>query len=121
MGAMASYEKNWAARLGYADDGLEGLDELPIPFYTINEIIENTLNQYWPERRTEISMMLSRIPIAELLSREGVPDGLRVMPNAFVVENRLRSLGFPRKNRTVFEYVGTAAPESELVRGQEQS
>lgn len=116
IGAEADYAKNWAELLGYAQDGLVGLNELPIPFYTVSEIVENTLNMYLPDCKSELMTMLSKLPVERYISTLGKVDSLRVMPNAFVIENRLRALGFPRKNKTIFEYVGTAAPEWELVK-----
>lgn len=114
IGAEEDYAKNWSARLGYAQEGLVGLNELPIPFYSITEIVENTLNMYLPELKSELMSLLSGLPVEQYISTLGKPESLRVMPNAFVIENRLRALGFPRKNKTIFEYVGTAAPEFEL-------
>lgn len=116
IGAEESYAKNWAGRLGYAQEGLVGLNELPIPFYTISEIVENTLDMYLPELKSELKALLARLPVERYVSALGKVDSLRVMPNAFVIENRLRALGFPRKTKSVFEYIGTAAPEEELVK-----
>lgn len=113
-GLFDGYKANWAGRLGYAEEGLLGIGELPIPFYTEEEIVENTLDMYLPEYKSLLMSGLSNLPLLKLLSEKGVVKGKRVMPNAFVVENRLRCLGFKRKTKTVFEYIATVAPEGEL-------
>jgi len=41
-GWLADYEHNWA-HLGLAEEGLIGIDELPIPFYTVHEAVENVV------------------------------------------------------------------------------
>lgn len=113
-GMLEAYAKNWAAKLGYADDSLLGIEELPIPFYTMEEIIENTLDMYFPESKAFLLDALKILPLQQILTSRGVANALRVMPNAFVLENRLRGLGVPRKTKTIFEYIATAAPANEL-------
>lgn len=113
-GLFDGYERNWANRLGYAKEGLVGIGELPIPFYTMEEIVENTLDLYLPEYKGVLASALKTLPLQQILSKLGVADSKRVMPNAFVIENRLRGLGFKRKTKTTFQYVATAAPEREL-------
>ena len=113
-GLLDGYERNWANRLGYAEEGLIGIDELPIPFYTMEEIVENTLDLYFPECKGVLASALKMLPLQPILSKLGGADSKRVMPNAFVIENRLRGLGCKRKSKTVFQYVATAAPEREL-------
>lgn len=111
---LNDYELNWSDRLGFATDGLMGLTELPIPFYSIDEIIENTLDLYVPEAKPMLAPLLQNLPLQQILSSRGIADSKRIMPNAFVIENRLRGLGIPRKTKTVFEYIATAAPAFEL-------
>ena len=113
-GLLDAYKANWSGKLGFADAGLLGIEELPIPFYTLREIVENTLDMYLPEHKTALFEALSRMPLHQVLSLIGGADTRRVMPNAFVIENRLRGLGFLRNTKSVFEYVATAAPEEEL-------
>ena len=113
-GMLDAYKANWAGKLGFADAGLMGIEELPIPFYTMPEIVENTLDMYLPEHKETLLDALSKLPLHQVLSSMGVTDTRRVMPNAFVVENRLRGLGIRRNTKSVFEYVATAAPAEEL-------
>lgn len=114
IGLFDRYNKNWANRLGYADEGLVGIGELPIPSYTMTEIIEDTLDLYLPEFKDILMSVLTRLPLQQILSKYGIVDSKRVMPNAFVIENRLHGLGFKRKTKTVFQYIATAAPAHEL-------
>lgn len=113
-GLWEGYRANWAASLGLAEEGLVGIGELPIPFYTVKEIVENTLDMYLPEHKSSLMSVLGNLPLHEMLSKLGGADSKRVMPNAFVVENRLHDLGFNRNTKSVFQYVATAAPECEL-------
>ncbi len=114
IGRLNEYRENWADRLGFADEGLVGITELPFPFYTMEEIIENTLDLYLPEYKSALMSTLTNLPLQQILSKLGVAASKRVMPNAFVMENRLHGLGFERKTKSVFQYVATAAPEREL-------
>lgn len=110
------YVRNWA-RLGFAADGLVGLGELPIPFYTIREAVENVLDLYLPEVKDMILPKVDLPAVGALMSAHGVrPDQRVIMPAAFMVENRLRGEGVPRKTKSVFSYVATAVPERELQR-----
>ena len=113
-GLLHDYESNWSNRLGFATDGLIGLSELPIPFYTIDEIVENTLDLYLREAKPLLTPLIRKLPLPQILSAKGIANSKRIMPNAFVIENRLRGLGIPRKTKTVFEYIATATPEFEL-------
>lgn len=115
MGHYDAYRANWATRLGYAEDGLMGIRELPIPFYTMEEILENTLDMYLPEHKTYLMSFLRNLPLQQLLSKLGDVNSRRVMPNAFVIENRLRGVGIKRSTKSVFKYIGTAVPENELT------
>ena len=114
FGLFEGYKANWANRLGYAEEGLMGIRELPIPFYTMEEIIENTLDMYLPEHKPLLMSVLSKLPLQQILSGLGLVDSKRIMPNAFVIENRLRGLGTKRSTKSVFNYIATAAPESDL-------
>lgn len=110
------YARNWA-HLGYAADGLVGLGELPIPFYTIREAAENVLDLYLPEAKDTILSKVDLPAVGALMSAHGVRQDQRViMPAAFMVENRLRGKGVPRKTKSVFSYVATAVPARELQR-----
>lgn len=116
-GMLADYERNWSASLGFADEGLVGLDELPIPFYSVKEAVENVLDLYLPEVRDSILGMVDIPAVSALLSQNGIRlNQCVVMPAAFMVENRLRAFGVPRKTKSVFEYVATGLPVQELVR-----
>ncbi len=115
-GLKDGYDANWADRLGYAEDGLVGLNELPIPFYTAQEIVENICDLYFPSGKELFAAIIKGRLVEQCLSLKGIPDGLRIMPNAFVIENRLRGLGVPRKTKSEFEYIGTAVPEWELIK-----
>lgn len=113
---LSDYERNWSALLGFADEGLMGLDELPMPFYSVKEVVENVLDLYLPEVRDLILGMVDMPAVAALLSQNGIrPDQRVIMPSAFMIENRLHALGVPRKTKSVFEYVATALPEHELI------
>lgn len=113
-GLWEGYKANWEATLGCAEEGLMGIEELPIPFYTMEEIVENTLDMYLPEHKSLLMSALSNLPLREMISKLGGMDSKRVMPNAFVIENRLRGLEFTRPTKSVFQYVATAVPEHEL-------
>lgn len=113
-GLWDGYKANWAGLLGYADEGLGGIGELPIPSYTVEEIVGDTLDMYLPEHKPILMEALGKLPLHQILSERGGADTKRVMPNAFLVENRLRGLGFKRKTKSVFHYIATAAPEQEL-------
>lgn len=116
-GMLSDYERNWSAMLGFADENLVGLNELPIPFYSVKEAVENVLDLYLPEVRDSLLGMVDMPAVATLLSQNGIrPDQRVTMPSAFMVENRLRAMGVPRKTKSVFEYVATGVPVGELVR-----
>lgn len=115
-GWLNDYERNWSS-LGFAEDGLVGLDELPIPFYTVAEAVENILDLYVPEHKDLIRSMVDMSAVGAFMSAKGVRlDQRVVMPAAFMIENRLREEGVPRKTKSVFSYVATAVPEVELVK-----
>ena len=113
-GLLEAYRANWAERLGYAEDGLMGITELPVPSYTAEEIAGDFLDLYLPEHKTELMEQLNRLPLHLFLGKHGGADAKRIMPNAFTIENRLLGLGFKRNTKSVFRYVATAAPEGEL-------
>jgi len=121
LGVQASFETNWMSRVnGYARDGLIGLDCLPIPFYSPMEVLENALDLYLPEMKNEVLAFAKTISAESVLTALELPPGTRmdqgvIMPSAFIIENRLRKLGVPRKTKTIFEYVATALPERELT------
>jgi len=116
-GMLEDYERNWASSLGYADKGLMGIGELPIPFYSVREAVENVLDLYLPEVRDSILGRIDLPAVSALLSQNGIhPDQRVTMPSAFMVENRLRASGVPRKTKSVFKYVATGVPAKELVR-----
>ncbi len=116
-GMLSDYERNWSALLGFADEGLMGLDELPMPFYSVKEAVENVLDLYLPEARDSILGMVDMPAVAALLCQNGIRLDQRVtMPSAFMIENRLRALGVPRKTKSVFEYVATGVPAQELIK-----
>ena len=117
-GWLADYERNWSATLGFAADNLEGLKELPIPFYTIEEAIENTLDLFFPlQCKQQILSMVDPQAVSELMYKNGIkPDQRVTMPSAFMMENRLRAMGVPRKTKSVFEYVATVVPEDKLTK-----
>ena len=113
-GWLDDYTRNWS-HLGFAEDGLVGIDDLPIPFYTIREAVENVLDLYLPEAKEAVLSKIDLPAVGALMSAHGVkPDQRVVMPSAFMVENRLRGEGISRKTKSVFSYVATAVPEWEL-------
>ena len=113
-GLLQAYKANWAEHLGYAEDGLVGIKELPMPSYTAKEIAEDFLDLYLPEHKPELMKELNQLPLHQLLGVRGGADDKRIMPNAFMIENRLRGLHFERKTKSIFRYIATAAPEEEL-------
>lgn len=50
LGVVESFEKYWAD-VGYADDDLEGIDCLPISFYTPAQLVQKGLDMYAPGTR----------------------------------------------------------------------
>ena len=115
-GWLADYERNWVS-LGFAADGLAGIDELPIPFYTIRDAVENALDLYLPDEKGAILSKVDFAAVSALMNAHGIRLDQRViMPSAFMIENRLRGEGVPRKTKSVFSYVATAVPEWELRR-----
>ncbi len=116
-GWLADYERNWSATLGFAAENLEGLEELPIPFYTMQDAIENTLDLYFPQYKQLILGIVDPKVVSALMFANGIkPDQRVIMPSAFMMENRLRAKGVPRKTKTVFEYVATVVPEDKLTK-----
>lgn len=113
-GFRDAYHANWAPLLGYAPEGLVGIQELPIPSYTVEEIIEDILDLYLPEQKTGLLEALTNLPLQQVLGDQGGMASKRIMPNAFLIENLLRGRGFKRKTRSVFRYIATAAPAGEL-------
>ncbi len=114
---LKEYERNWSATLGYADKDLLGLNELPIPFYSVKEAVENVLDLYLTEARDVIAGMVDVPVVSALLGQNGIRLDQRViMPSAFMIENRLRAQGVPRKTKSVFEYVATGVPAQELIK-----
>lgn len=110
------YERNWREKLGLADDEqLTGLEELPIPFYTLDEVIDNTLDLYLPKVKQQVRDMIPKDGVRELMFVKGIKtDQCSIMPSAFMMENRLRAKGIKRKTKTVFEYIATVMPEDQL-------
>ena len=117
LGAKEAFEVNWLTHVnGYAEDDLVGLDELPIPFYSPAEVIENALDIYMPDMKKEILELVRGYPVEAILESKGLRSDMQViMPSAFIIENRLRNLGVKRKTKTIFNYVATALPENELT------
>lgn len=117
LGVQTSFETNWMSRVnGYARDDLVGLECLPIPFYSPMEVAENALDLYLPNMKNELLDLAKTASAGSLTSTLGIRMDQRViMPSAFIIENRLRKLGVPRKTKTIFEYVATALPERELT------
>ena len=115
-GWVADYERNWREKLGLAEDEkLMGLEELPIPFYTLDEVINNTLDLYLPTVKQQVRDMIPKDGVRELMFVKGIrPDQCSIMPSAFMMENRLRTKGVKRKTRTVFEYIATVMRKEDL-------
>ena len=115
---IADYDRNWRCMLGLADDeNLTGLEELPIPFYTFDEVIDNTLDLYLPTVKQQVRDMIPKDAVATLMFIKGVrADQCSIMPSAFMMENHLRAKGVPRKTKTMFEYVATVVPEDKLTK-----
>ena len=117
LGVQASFEANWMSRVnGYAADGLSGLDNLPIPFYSPMEVVENALDLYLPEMKETFLELAGKYPVESILKSKGLRiDQHVIMPSAFIIENLLRKRGVSRKTKSIFEYVATALPENELI------
>lgn len=113
----ADYERNWREKLGLAnDEKLTGLEELPIPFYTLDEVIDNTLDLYLPAVKQQIRNMIPKDAVTALMFAKGIrPDQRSIMPSAFMMENRLRAMGIERKTKTVFEYIATVMRKEDIV------
>lgn len=120
LGVRDAFDRLWKDRVGgYSDKGAIALDVLPIPFYTPLEVVENALDMYSPEAKALLLPIAKQLPADVLLNRIGLSSDSRIiMPSAFIIEQRLRALGMPRKTETIFEYVATALPESEVVKRQ---
>lgn len=117
LNARNEFESNWMSHVGGYCVEVEGLNELPVPFYSPMEVVENALDLYLPEERDKIMALAANCPVEAILKSKGLMSDHRVvMPSAFIIENRLRNLGVSRKTKSVFEYVATALPERELVR-----
>lgn len=117
MNVRNEFESNWMSHVGGYCTEVEGLNELPIPFYTPMEVIENALDLYLPAEKDCILSLAAKYPVEAILKSKGLSADHRViMPSAFIIENRLRNLGLSRKTKAIFEYVATALPERELVR-----
>lgn len=116
-GWLVDYERNWSATLGFAAENLESLEELPIPFYTMQDAIENTLDLYFPQYKQQILGTVDPGAVSAMMFANGIkPDQRVIMPSAFMMENRLRAMGVPRKTKSVFEYVATVVPEEQLTK-----
>lgn len=117
-GWLEDYEHNWGAMVGFAENAeLTGLDKLPIPFYTIDEAIENTLDLFFPNFKEQIHDIFDSNVVAKQLHSKGIsPDQRTIMPAAFMMENRLGAMGIHRKTDSVFEYVATVVPEDQLTK-----
>ena len=120
-GWLKDYEHNWGKMVGFAEDKeLTGLDKLPIPFYTIDDVIENTLDLFFPNFKTQIRGMVDPDVVAAQLYAKGIsPNQRTIMPAAFMLENRLGAMGIQRKTESVFEYVATVVPEDQLTINEE--
>ena len=116
-GWLEDYEHNWGINVGFAENAeLTGLDKLPIPFYTIDDAIENTLDLFFPNFKEQIRSMVDSNVVAEQLHANGIrPDQRTIMPASFMLENRLGAMGVQRKTDSVFEYVATVVPEDQLT------
>ncbi|MFW5601313.1 MAG: hypothetical protein ACOCOC_08815, partial [Prevotella sp.] len=116
-GWLTDYERNWSATLGFAADNLEGLEELPIPLYTIEDAIWNTLDLYFPQYKQQLINMIDAKAVEHQLHANGIRHDQRtIMPAAFMMENRLRAMGVKRKTKSVFEYIATVVPEDQLMK-----
>lgn len=120
-GWLEDYERNWGTKVGLAENAeLTGLDKLPIPFYTIDDAIENTLDLFFPNFKEQIRSIVDSKVVAKQLYARGIsPDQRTIMPAAFMLENRLGAMGIQRKTDSVFEYVATVVPENQLTKVEE--
>ena len=118
LGARKEFDAYWSAVVGgYCEDGVVGLGELPIPFYSPMDVVENALDLYLPAEKSFVLELAGKYPVGDVLRSKGLGiDHRVVMPSTFILENRLRNLGVARRTKTVFEYVATALPERELVK-----
>ena len=116
-GWFEDYKRNWFDHVGLAqDDALTGLDELPIPFYSIQDVISDALDFCFPDEKTQILALLNPSIVAARMGAHGAIEKQRfTMPSAFMLENRLRAMGIQRKTKSVFEYVATVVPEDQLT------
>ena len=48
LGVADDYERRWAPSLGYADEALSGIGELPVPFYSPARAIQKSFDMYFP-------------------------------------------------------------------------
>lgn len=120
-GWLEDYARNWDGHVKLApNDTLTGLDELPIPFYSIKDVISDALDFYLPGEKALISGLLNHGNIAARMGTHGeIVNQLFTMPSAFMMENRLRAAGVERKTKTVFEYVATVVAPEKLVKVEE--
>ena len=118
LGSQSSFEANWMSRVnGYTADGLFGIDDLPIPFYSPMEVVENALDLYLPKMKETLLELAKKYPTESIFKSKGLRmDQHVIMPSAFIIENRLHKRGLRRKTKSIFEYIATALPESELTR-----
>ena len=121
-GWFDDYQRNWGGHVKLApNDTLTGLDELPIPFYSIRDVISDALNFYLPDEKAQISALLNQGNIAARMGAHGeTADQRFTMPSAFMLENRLRAAGIKRKTESVFEYVATVVAPEKLVKVDQQ-
>ncbi|HNX33658.1 MAG TPA: hypothetical protein PKM57_03460 [Kiritimatiellia bacterium] len=49
LGMTEAFEKNWSGLIDYSDDDLEGINMLPVRFYTPARLIQSTFDLYCPE------------------------------------------------------------------------
>ncbi len=121
-GWFDDYKRNWDGHVKLAtNDALTGLEELPIPFYSIQDIISDALDFYLPDEKPLISGLLNQGNIAARMGAHGeIANQLFTMPSAFMLENRLRAAGVKRKTESMFEYVATVVAPEKLKENEEQ-
>lgn len=49
LGMTEAFERNWVGVLDYSDDDLEGINMLPVRFYTPARLMQSTFDMYCPE------------------------------------------------------------------------
>ncbi len=117
-GWFEDYRRNWFDHVKLAqNDALTGLKELPIPFYSIKDVISDALDFYLPDVKGQILAMLNQSDVATRMGARGaIANQHFTMPSAFMLENRLRAAGVKRKTESVFEYVATVVAPEKLVK-----